>query len=221
MQRRQAGGPLHDPARHGPHVSRRRSSRRNGPARVHGDCSSRQAWLRTSAGQQTPRGDSAKRSVRIYPRASQRRPRHRRHQPKSEIPIVINLWPAGSFLGDFRTPAGARNSSRKRTGSLQAPTSELLPLSLGSDDGSCRPHCRRSERRVRRPKPAVHSLPPDGKSGTSAEEVIREIKRLLKIEKNPPTVTRAEGRLTRRGGFLKSTASSPTTITAHNGCGSL
>lgn len=46
-------------------------------------------------------------------------------------------------------------------------------------------------------------------------------KRLLKIEKNPPTVTRAEGRLTRRGGFLKSTASSPTTITAHNGCGSL
>lgn len=28
-----------------------------------------------------------------------------------------------------------------------------------------RPHCRRSERRVRRPKPAVHSHPPDGKVG--------------------------------------------------------
>jgi hypothetical protein len=59
------------------------------------------------------------------------------------------------------------------------------------------------------------------KSGPSAEEGIREIKRLFKIEKNPPTVTRAEGRLTRRGGFSKSTASSPTTITAHNGRGSL
>ena len=68
--------------------------------------------------------------------------------------------------------------------------------------------------------PFIH-FHPTAKSGTSAEEVIREIKRLFKIEKNPPTVTRAEGRLTRRGGFLKSTASSPTTITAHNGCGSL
>ncbi len=27
----------------------------------------------------------------------------------------LRLWPAGSFLGDFRTPAGARNSSRMRT----------------------------------------------------------------------------------------------------------
>nr|WP_194300149.1 MULTISPECIES: hypothetical protein [Acetobacter] len=68
--------------------------------------------------------------------------------------------------------------------------------------------------------PFIH-FHPTAKSGPSAEEVIREIKRLFKIEKNPPTVTRAEGRLTRRGGFLKSTASSPTTITAHNGCGSL
>ena len=87
--------------------------------------------------------------------------------------------------------------------------------------GKKRPHCRRSERRVRHPKPAVHSFHPTAKPGPSAEEVIREIKRLFKIEKNPPTVTRAEGRLTRRGGFLKSTASSPTTITAHDGCGSL
>jgi len=30
------------------------------------------------------------------------------------------LWPAGSFLGDFRTPAGARNSSRKKTVSFRA-----------------------------------------------------------------------------------------------------
>ena len=29
-------------------------------------------------------------------------------------PHSLRLWPAGSFLGDFRTPAGARNSSRQR-----------------------------------------------------------------------------------------------------------
>jgi hypothetical protein len=28
-------------------------------------------------------------------------------------PIDHRLWPAGSFFGDFRTPRGARNSSRK------------------------------------------------------------------------------------------------------------
>ncbi|MFW6681122.1 hypothetical protein [Komagataeibacter intermedius] len=45
--------------------------------------------------------------------------------------------------------------------------------------------------------PFIH-FHPTAKSGPSAEEVIREIKRLFKIEKNPPTVTRAEGRLTRK-----------------------
>lgn len=68
--------------------------------------------------------------------------------------------------------------------------------------------------------PFIH-FHPTAKSGPSVEQVIREIKRLFKIEKNPPTVTRAEGRLTRRGGFLQSTASSPTTITAQNERGSL
>lgn len=34
---------------------------------------------------------------------------------KNEIPIDNRLRPAGSFLGDFRTPIGARNSSRERT----------------------------------------------------------------------------------------------------------
>jgi len=33
-------------------------------------------------------------------------------------PHSHRLWPAGSFLGDFRTPAGARNSSRKKTDSF-------------------------------------------------------------------------------------------------------
>src|SRR4051794_26992013 len=34
---------------------------------------------------------------------------------KAENPIAHHLRPAGSFLGDFHTPTGARNSSRKRT----------------------------------------------------------------------------------------------------------
>ncbi|WP_210204446.1 hypothetical protein [Devosia submarina] len=71
-----------------------------------------------------------------------------------------------------------------------------------------------------RNRPFIH-FHPTAKSGPSAEGVIREFKRLFKIEKNSPTVTRAEGRLTGSGGFLKSTASSPTTITAHNGFGLL
>jgi hypothetical protein len=50
------------------------------------------------------------RPVRIQPGTSRRRSSHRRRQPKSEISIAFALWPAGSFLGDFRTPAGTRNS---------------------------------------------------------------------------------------------------------------
>ena len=38
---------------------------------------------------------------------------HRTH--KSQISIASTLDPAGSFFGDFRTPAGVRNSSRLRT----------------------------------------------------------------------------------------------------------
>ena len=40
----------------------------------------------------------------------------RHAQPKTEIPIDYHQRPAGSFLGDFRTPRGARNSSRNRNG---------------------------------------------------------------------------------------------------------
>jgi hypothetical protein len=35
---------------------------------------------------------------------------------RSEIPITTRLLTAGSFFGDFRTPSGVRNSSRKRNG---------------------------------------------------------------------------------------------------------
>ncbi len=37
-------------------------------------------------------------------------------QPKHQIPIDSGLHTAGSFLGDFRTPNGIRNSSRERNG---------------------------------------------------------------------------------------------------------
>ncbi|MGD0764124.1 MAG: hypothetical protein ABR929_13215, partial [Roseiarcus sp.] len=43
-------------------------------------------------------------------------------QPKHQIPISPALHTAGSFLGDFPTPDGVRNSSRKRSGSLRACT---------------------------------------------------------------------------------------------------
>ena len=51
-------------------------------------------------------------------RADQRLPPSRGTRIKFdfEIPIAIDPWPADSFPGDFRTPDGARNSSRKRTG---------------------------------------------------------------------------------------------------------
>jgi hypothetical protein len=39
-------------------------------------------------------------------------------QPNRKNPIAQRTWPAGSFFGDFRTPVGARNSSRERNGSL-------------------------------------------------------------------------------------------------------
>jgi hypothetical protein len=45
-------------------------------------------------------------------------------QPKHQIPISRALHTAGSFLGDFPTPDGVRNSSRKRNGSFRAIRSE-------------------------------------------------------------------------------------------------
>jgi hypothetical protein len=42
------------------------------------------------------------------------------------------LRPAGSFFGDFRTPIGARNSSRKRTGCIGAEGMESGPSPASS-----------------------------------------------------------------------------------------
>lgn len=72
------------------------------------------ASVQTSARPTTPRGGTTKRSVRIHLRAS-----NDGGPPptpaKIRNPHSYRLCPAGSFLGDFRTPAGARNSSRKPT----------------------------------------------------------------------------------------------------------
>ena len=40
-------------------------------------------------------------------------------QPEHQIPISSALHTAGSFLGDFPTPDGVRNSSRQRTGEFR------------------------------------------------------------------------------------------------------
>ena len=53
------------------------------------------------------------RSVRITRGASRIRSARTQDHPVYEIPIAQRPGPAGSFLGDFRTPAGARNSSRE------------------------------------------------------------------------------------------------------------
>jgi hypothetical protein len=60
--------------------------------------------------------------VRIGAGLCQRWSRRPQDQPEIEISIGHRPDPAGSFLGDFRTPAGARNPSRKRKGCFVAGT---------------------------------------------------------------------------------------------------
>ena len=57
-------------------------------------------------------------SSRCSPSVSRRRSAARWRSPKPQISIAQRRRSAGSFLGDFRTPAGIRNPSRKRNGSL-------------------------------------------------------------------------------------------------------
>jgi hypothetical protein len=56
------------------------------------------------------------RPVRTKARTRVRRVAGHRSRPESENPIADRLWLAGSGFQDFRTPAGIRNSSGKRTG---------------------------------------------------------------------------------------------------------
>jgi hypothetical protein len=59
----------------------------------------------------------------------------RHAQPKTEIPIDYHQRPAGSFLGDFRTPRGARNSSRKRNGSFVEHDGDMPTHIAATTDG--------------------------------------------------------------------------------------
>src|ERR1019366_1916720 len=70
-------------------------------------------------------------------------------QPKLQIPISRGLHTAGSFLGDFPTPDGVRNSSRKRNGRFgqsKRRTGHSLLRSVVAADGFER---RRSARAAR------------------------------------------------------------------------
>ena len=53
--------------------------------------------------------------------------------PNPQIPISLRTQPAGSFFGDFRTPSGVRNSSRKRKGRYgQTDEKQIFVDRLGS-----------------------------------------------------------------------------------------
>lgn len=75
-----------------------------------------------------------------------------------------NRWPGRFRQGCVAAKRGEPKSMIRLLGRRRVGVSARVQLQ-GRSDFSSRPHCRRSERRVRRPKPAVHSLPPDGKVG--------------------------------------------------------
>ena len=55
---------------------------------------------------------------------------------KSQISIAPALNPAGSFFGDFRTPAGVRNSSRQPPVRFRASDATMRTLASGGRFGS-------------------------------------------------------------------------------------
>src|SRR3954453_22470165 len=65
--------------------------------------------------------------VRIGAGACQRWSHQPQDQPEIEISMGRARTPAGSFLGDFRTPAGARNSSRLLTDRFRKKSAESCP----------------------------------------------------------------------------------------------
>ena len=87
--------------------------------------------------------------------------------PQAENPIVPSRHPAGSFFGDFRTPRGARNSSRKLTGSFWAPQSESRHSVLDPfETTSC---C------TQQPKAGVHIAPYSRKANSTADPANRAL----------------------------------------------
>ena len=106
---------FHDPAWHHPAFSRRHPASGNGlrvPWRASMSTGPQPAACRA--------GNTARRrNEAAYPHPSRRLPAAVAPSPTPagiRNPHSHRLWPAGSFLGYFRTPAGARNSSRQRNG---------------------------------------------------------------------------------------------------------
>jgi hypothetical protein len=64
-------------------------------------------------------------------------------QPNPQIPISLGPDTAGSFLGDFRTPGGVRNSSRYRNGGCGVSNDKSRCLFLELLDARKRPSGRR------------------------------------------------------------------------------
>lgn len=92
------------------------------------------------------------RTVRTEDRPHTRRVARLRRTLKPENPIAHRLWPAGSGLHDFRTPAGIRNSSGNRPVRLWPTTSVKRPPVQGLAIGCYALHSRSSRGDCMTPK---------------------------------------------------------------------
>jgi hypothetical protein len=108
----QQPGRRRDPARLDPHRRRSHAAPANDRMCVRRTRQSgRQPYLSHAGQPSTPTRQNI-RPFRSCRAASRQRKRGRWIQQKLQIPIGRRVRPAGSFLGDFRTPDGVRNSSR-------------------------------------------------------------------------------------------------------------
>jgi len=127
----QQPGRRRDPARFIPTLCRRavasanNISRADGPARVVSTadpCHDRRKWPPTVSDIGRDRPEMF--SLCASDKAQRTSPPCNLAQPKHQIPISSALHTAGSFLGDFPTPDGVRNSSRRQNGGFRARGSE-------------------------------------------------------------------------------------------------
>lgn len=126
MQARRTGRIGHDPAWHGPAASRGRGRS------VFGDESTRvdlELRCRQGGGQPLimptiPRRKATKRLVHINAIASLATVAPTTTSAENRNPHSHQLWPAGSCMRGFRTPAGTRNPSPSRTFRQTLPSAE-------------------------------------------------------------------------------------------------
>ena len=112
----QARGLRRDPARTEPDQRRSKHAAANGSSRTRWRQRRADSLLRSSFRHRKPVRLASIPQRRGSPDIRQCPPKVPRHRPKSEFPIDQCPCTAGSFPGDFRTPAGVRNSSRIRNG---------------------------------------------------------------------------------------------------------